>query len=114
MIPPDNTFPWPKPLLIFYWIKLFLEALLRHVFITGGSSGIGLSIAEICVTEYYPHLQQLTILARNLKKLEAAQKYLEQLIETAHKKKNIGVDIPNQKSTFCHWTSQTLLRYQRR
>jgi len=63
-------------------------ALLKHIIITGGSSGIGLSIAELCVTEYLPHLQQLTILARGTRQLETAQKHLEQLIETMHRQNN--------------------------
>lgn len=71
--------------------------LLKHIFITGGSSGIGLSIAEICVTEFYPHLQHLTILARDQRRLEAAQKHLEQLIEEVYSKKNNAEDLPKPK-----------------
>jgi len=64
-------------------------ALLQHVFITGGSSGIGLSIAETCITEYYPYLEQLTILARNPEQLKKAQAQLEDLIpKSAHNNSN--------------------------
>jgi 3-dehydrosphinganine reductase len=71
--------------------------LMKHILITGGSSGIGLSIAEIFVTEYLPHLQQLTIVARDKRQLEKAQKHLEQLIETAQNKYSNGMGAPKPK-----------------
>ncbi len=78
---------WPQNY-CFLTMMISYLALLKHILITGGSSGIGLSIAELCVTEYLPHLQQLTILARGTRQLETAQKHLEQLIETMHRQNN--------------------------
>lgn len=71
--------------------------LMKHILITGGSSGIGLSIAEIFVTEYLPHLQQLTIVARDKRQLDKAQKHLEQLIETAQSKISNRLSVPKPK-----------------
>jgi 3-dehydrosphinganine reductase len=48
----------------------------RHAVITGGSSGIGLSIARDCVQRGF---QRVTIIARNVERLEAAKKSLQEL-----------------------------------
>ncbi|KAL8515297.1 hypothetical protein ACS0TY_014133 [Phlomoides rotata] len=55
----------PKPV----WIPIKN----RHVFITGGSSGIGLALAQLCAQ----HGADVTLLARNVAKLEEAQQTIK-------------------------------------
>ncbi|KAL8524725.1 hypothetical protein ACS0TY_014366 [Phlomoides rotata] len=55
----------PKPV----WIPIKN----RHVFITGGSSGIGLALAHLCAQ----HGADVTLLARNVAKLEEAQQSIK-------------------------------------
>ncbi|PIN16518.1 putative 3-ketosphinganine reductase [Handroanthus impetiginosus] len=45
----------------------------RHVFITGGSSGIGLALAQLCVQQG----ADVTILARNVSRLEEAKQSIK-------------------------------------
>jgi 3-dehydrosphinganine reductase len=50
------------------------EPTFRRAIITGGSSGIGLAVAHECVKKGF---DQVVIIARNVKKLKAAQESLE-------------------------------------
>eukprot|EP00978_Attheya_sp_CCMP212_P026841 scaffold88971_cov44-Attheya_sp.AAC.3 len=59
------------------------QELLRHVVITGGSSGIGLAVAQECVAR--GNCQYITLLARNHEKLKDAQTVLQQQIITTMK-----------------------------
>lgn len=52
-----------------------------HAIITGGSSGIGLSIAEECI--HQKGISRITIIARNKSKLETAVKQLQQKVKEA-------------------------------
>jgi 3-dehydrosphinganine reductase len=54
----------------------------RHAIITGGSSGIGLSIARDCVQRGF---QRVTIVARNVERLEEAKKSLQELAKKNNK-----------------------------
>ena len=65
----------------------------QHVVITGGSSGIGLSIARECIgikkNDGEPMLSHITLIARDKLKLESAQKELNSQIDTCYgKEKN--------------------------
>lgn len=64
----------------------------RHAIITGGSSGIGLSIARDCVQRGF---QQVTIVARNVERLEEAKKSLQELAKKNNKdtKKKTTIEI---------------------
>jgi 3-dehydrosphinganine reductase len=54
----------------------------RHAIITGGSSGIGMCIARDCVQRGF---QRVTIVARNVKRLEEAKKSLQELANENNK-----------------------------
>jgi|UniRef100_A0A8J9TBM0 3-dehydrosphinganine reductase len=69
-----------------------------HVIITGGSSGIGLSIARECARR---GVRRVTILARTVSKLETAKKELEELNAQSKKTKQIkavSVDVTDYKA----------------
>jgi len=73
--------------------KEFNDELLKHAVITGGSSGIGLSIAKELVNR---RCSYVTILARNEQKLEEAKIMLEEFgtsIGSATKIAYISVDV---------------------
>jgi 3-dehydrosphinganine reductase len=62
--------------------KTLAVANARHAIITGGSSGIGLSIARDCVKRGF---QRVTIVARNVERLEEAKKSLQELAKKNNK-----------------------------
>ena len=68
----------------------------RRAIVTGGSSGIGLAVAEDCVKRGF---DQVVILARSMDKLQAAQASLEKLVKDSHNKKTVilalSVDVSN-------------------
>jgi NAD(P)-dependent dehydrogenase (short-subunit alcohol dehydrogenase family) len=64
----------------------------KHVYITGGSSGIGLEIAR----KLYSYGANLTIIARNSAKLEDARQEIEQLkVSSGQFIKCLSVDVSN-------------------
>lgn len=67
-----------------------------HVIVTGGSSGIGLSLAKECVMR---GVSRVTILARNVDKLEASKKELQSLDATGKVEVEAhSVDVSDSKS----------------
>jgi 3-dehydrosphinganine reductase len=62
--------------------KTLEAAKLRHAVVTGGSSGIGLSIARDCVKRGF---KRVTIVARNVERLEEAKKSLQELAKENNK-----------------------------
>mmetsp|Transcript_11380 Transcript_11380/g.32779 ORF Transcript_11380/g.32779 Transcript_11380/m.32779 type:complete len:380 (-) Transcript_11380:346-1485(-) len=77
--------------------KTLAQELLTHVVITGGSSGIGLSIAKECVER---GARVVTLLARNPTKLERARQELEAHAKTSGKASThvrvVAVDVSDQ------------------
>jgi 3-dehydrosphinganine reductase len=73
--------------------KTLAAANARHAIITGGSSGIGLSIARDCVQRGF---QRVTIVARNVERLEEAKKSLQELAKENKKDAKTTVTIEIQ------------------
>lgn len=88
-------------LLVFIFLGLTLKLLNRpskrslngrHVVITGGSSGIGKALA-VLVAQNGAHV---SIIARNVQKLEEAQKEIEQHINEGQIVTTVSVDVSNK------------------
>lgn len=89
-------------LLVFIFLGLTLKFLnrpskrslnRRHVVITGGSSGIGKALA-VLVAQNGAHV---SIIARNVQKLEEAQKQIEQHINEGQIVTTVSVDVSNKE-----------------
>jgi len=69
----------------------------RHAVITGGSSGIGLALAQECIRS---GVSKVTLIARNVGNLKKAKAQLETLCQSTHSKTTISIlslDISNAK-----------------
>ncbi|KAJ7544411.1 hypothetical protein O6H91_09G078300 [Diphasiastrum complanatum] len=64
----------------------------RHVFITGGSSGIGLELAKLAATQG----ARISILARDRKRLDEAESYISK--HSSHEVKTFSADVADYEA----------------